>query len=62
MLISHDRRFLDNVTNRTIEIANQRLYDYKCNYSKYLILHAEEMERTMQAKKIKTKRLNEPRI
>ncbi|UKN03268.1 ATP-binding cassette domain-containing protein [Paracrocinitomix mangrovi] len=51
VLISHDRRFLDNVTNRTIEIANQRLYDYKCNYSKYLVLHAEEMERVMQAKK-----------
>lgn len=51
ILISHDRRFLDNVTNRTIEIANQRLYDYKCNYSKYLVLHAEELERAMQAKK-----------
>lgn len=51
VLISHDRRFLDNVTNRTIEIANQRLYDYKCNYSKYLVLHAEEMERVLQAKK-----------
>lgn len=51
VLISHDKRFLDNVTNRTIEIANQRLYDYKCNYSKYLVLHAEELERTMQAKK-----------
>jgi ATP-binding cassette subfamily F protein 3 len=51
VLISHDKRFLDNVTNRTVEIANQRLYDYKCNYTKYLVLHAEEMERTMQAKK-----------
>ena len=51
VLISHDKRFLDNVTNRTVEIANQRLYDYKCNYSKYLVLHAEEMERAMQAKK-----------
>lgn len=51
ILISHDRRFLDNVTNRTVEIANQRLYDYKCNYTKYLVLHAEEMERAMQAKK-----------
>lgn len=51
ILISHDRRFLDNVTNRTVEIANQRLYDYKCNYTKYLVLHAEELERTMQAKK-----------
>lgn len=51
ILISHDRRFLDNVTNRTVEIANQRLYDYKCNYTKYLVLHAEELERAMQAKK-----------
>jgi len=57
VLISHDRRFLDNVTNRTVEIANQRLYDYKCNYSKYLILHAEEMERTMQAKKNQEKEI-----
>lgn len=57
ILISHDRRFLDNVTNRTIEIANQRLYDYKCNYSKYLVLHAEEMERTMQAKKNQDKEI-----
>lgn len=51
VLISHDRRFLDNVTNRTVEIANQRLYDYKCNYSKYLVLHEEEIERTLAAKK-----------
>lgn len=51
VLISHDKRFLDNVTNRTVEIANQRLYDYKCNYSKYLVLHAEEMERAVAAKK-----------
>lgn len=57
VLISHDRRFLDNVTNRTVEIANQRLYDYKCNYSKYLVLHAEEMERTMQAKKNQDKEI-----
>ena len=51
VLISHDKRFLDNVTNRTVEIANQRLYDYKCNYTKYLVLHAEEMERAIAAKK-----------
>lgn len=57
VLISHDRRFLDNVTNRTVEIANQRLYDYKCNYSKYLVLHQEEMERTMQAKKNQEKEI-----
>ncbi len=57
ILISHDRRFLDNVTNRTVEIANQRLYDYKCNYSKYLVLHAEEMERAIQAKKNQDKEI-----
>lgn len=57
VLISHDRRFLDNVTNRTVEIANQRLYDYKCNYTKYLVLHAEEMDRTMQAKKNQDKEI-----
>ena len=38
LLISHDREFLDNITNRTIELANGKLYDYKCNYSKYLKL------------------------
>ena len=57
VLISHDKRFLDNVTNRTIEIANQRLYDYKCNYSKYLVLHAEEMERAIAAKKNQDKEI-----
>ena len=57
VIISHDRRFLDNVTNRTIEIANQRLYDYKCNYSKYLVLHEEEIQRTLQAKKNQDKEI-----
>ena len=31
LLISHDREFLDNITNRTLELANGKLYDYKCN-------------------------------
>jgi ATP-binding cassette subfamily F protein 3 len=57
VLISHDRMFLDNVTNRTIEIANQKLYDYKCNYSKYLVLHEEEMERVEQTKKNQDKEI-----
>ncbi|MFK8036999.1 MAG: ABC-F family ATP-binding cassette domain-containing protein [Crocinitomicaceae bacterium] len=57
VLISHDKRFLDNVTNRTIEVANQKLYDYKCNYSKYLVLHAEELERVMQTKKNQDKEI-----
>ncbi len=57
MLISHDRMFLDNVTNRTVEIANQKLYDYKCNYSKYLVLHQEEMERLAASKKNQEKEI-----
>jgi len=57
VVISHDKRFLDNVTNRTVEVANQKLYDYKCNYSKYLILHAEELERVRQTKKNQDKEI-----
>ncbi len=36
ILVSHDRAFLDGVTNRTIEISGGRIYDYKCSYSKYV--------------------------
>ena len=36
ILVSHDRAFLDAVTNRTIEITKGRIYDYKCNYSEYV--------------------------
>jgi len=57
VLISHDKRFLDNVTNRTIEVANQKIYDYKCNYSKYLVLHQEALERAMQTKKNQDKEI-----
>ncbi len=44
MLISHDRMFLDNVTNRTIEIVNGRIYDYKAPYSKFLTLREERLQ------------------
>ena len=37
MLVSHDRAFLDAVTNRTVEITKGRIYDYKCNYSNYIV-------------------------
>ena len=36
MLVSHDRAFLDGVTNRTVEISGGKIYDYKCSYSKYV--------------------------
>jgi ATP-binding cassette, subfamily F, member 3 len=44
VLISHDKQFLDNVTNRTIEIVSKKIYDYRANYSKYLLLRKERKE------------------
>jgi ATP-binding cassette subfamily F protein 3 len=49
VLVSHDRAFLDAVTNRTIEITLGRIYDYKANYSKYLILRKELKDNQMAA-------------
>ena len=49
LLVSHDRRFLDNVTNRTIEIMLGHIHDYKVSYSKYLILREERMAQQMAA-------------
>ena len=51
MLISHDKSFLDAVTNRTIEISNQKIYDYKTNYSRYLVLRKERKEQQENAAK-----------
>ena len=44
IVISHDRAFVDNITNRTIEVTMGRIYDYKVNYSHYLQLRKERME------------------
>jgi ATP-binding cassette, subfamily F, member 3 len=41
MMVSHDRAFLDNVTNRTIEISLGKIYDYKVSWSKYVVLREE---------------------
>ena len=49
VLVSHDRAFIDNVTNRTIEISLGKIYDYSVNYSKYVILHQERIEQQMRA-------------
>jgi ATP-binding cassette subfamily F protein 3 len=51
VLISHDKQFLDNVTSRTIEISNQKVYDYKTNYSRYLVLRQERKEQQENAAK-----------
>ncbi len=44
LLVSHDKRFLDNVTNRTVEIMLGHIHDYKVPYSKYLELRAERLQ------------------
>lgn len=49
MVISHDRKFLDTVTNRTVEIMLGHIHDYKVPYSKYLELRAERMEQQRAA-------------
>ncbi len=49
VLVSHDRAFIDNVTNRTIEISLGKIYDYNVNYSKYVELHRERIEQQMRA-------------
>lgn len=41
IVVSHDRTLLDNITNRTVEISNGKIYDYKVPYSKYIILREE---------------------
>nr|WP_320117100.1 ATP-binding cassette domain-containing protein [uncultured Marinifilum sp.] len=49
VLVSHDRAFLDNITNRTVEISVGKIYDYKVPYSEYVVLHAERREQQMKA-------------
>ena len=44
VVISHDRKFVDNITTRTIEVTMGRIYDYKVNYSQYLVLRAERRQ------------------
>ena len=49
LLISHDRAFLDNVTNRTVELSLGKATDYKVSYSKYVVLRAERRAQQMAA-------------
>lgn len=51
VLVSHDKLFLDNVTNRTLEISNKQIHDYKANYSKYIELRQERREKMAQSQK-----------
>ena len=49
LLISHDRAFLDNVTNRTVELSLGKITDYKVPYSKYVVLRAERRAQQLAA-------------
>ncbi|TYP97869.1 ATP-binding cassette subfamily F protein 3 [Tenacibaculum adriaticum] len=57
VLVSHDKMFLDNVTNRTIEISLGQIYDYKKPYSQFLELRAEIKEKQIQAQKNQEKEI-----
>lgn len=49
IVISHDKTFVDNITNRTIEVTMGRIYDYKVNYTQYLQLRKERREQQQKA-------------
>ncbi len=57
VLVSHDKMFLDNVTNRTIEISLGQIYDYKKPYSQYLEQRADIKEKQLQAQKNQEKEI-----
>lgn len=49
IIVSHDTNFLDNITNRTIELANKRLYDYKLSYSEFVEYRIKQREQQLAA-------------
>jgi ATP-binding cassette, subfamily F, member 3 len=57
MMVSHDKMFLDNITNRTIEISLGQIYDFKKPYSQYLLLRNEIKEKQIQAQKNQQKEI-----
>jgi len=59
ILVSHDRTFIDNVTQRTIEISLGKIYDYRVNYSKYVVLRKERREQQLRAYKNQQKQIED---
>jgi len=59
MLVSHDRAFLDNITNRTIEVSRGEVEDYKASYSKYVAQRAERREMLISAQKNQEREINQ---
>ncbi len=62
VLVSHDRLFLDSVSNRTIEISFAKINDYKAKYTKYLDLRKDRIEKQIQAKKNQDKFIAETKV
>ena len=62
VLVSHDKMFLDNVTNRTIEISLGQIYDYKKPYSEFLKLRGEIKEKQLQAQKNQEKEIKQKQM
>ncbi len=62
VLISHDKKFLDSVTKRTIEISNQKIYDYRTNYSRYLVLRQERRQQQEAAAKNQQKIIDQTQV
>ncbi len=59
VIVSHDKMFLDNVTNRTIEISLGRIYDYNKPYSKYLVLRHDMKQQQLNAQKNQEKEIQQ---
>ncbi|MCM4158422.1 ATP-binding cassette domain-containing protein [Antarcticibacterium flavum] len=59
IIVSHDKMFLDNVTNRTIEISLGKIYDYKKPYSQYLVLREELREQQLASQKNQEKQIEQ---
>ena len=59
VMVSHDRMFLDQVTNRTIEIVQQRIFDFKKPYSKYMVLREELRAQQQAAQKNQEKQIQQ---
>ena len=59
VIVSHDKMFLDNVTNRTIEISLGRIYDYPKSYSKFLLLRKEIREQQLASQKNQQKHIDQ---
>lgn len=59
VIVSHDKMFLDNVTNRTIEISLGRIYDYNKPYSKFLVLRKEIKEQQLATQKNQEKQIQQ---